>query len=580
MKFEGEEGEASLNAKDALLLWCKNKCQGYSNVAPLENLTTSFHDGIALCAIIHKHRPALIPNIATLNKENKKENILLAQDAAFKYFGLEKYITPDELFKLDENSMTVYISEFYYGIAEQRKVDLAARRLTKLIAFTIQNDNTKKQYNEEVLKLVAHMKEVGKLLGNRQIDNTMAGAKKRIEEFYQYKSKDKNEILQSQLTLEALYNNLSMILAQHKRPDYVPPAGCSLKDIEATVAELEVCEQERKIALHAELNRQIKLVRDDETHLEQFEKLSAWGKEKRAYCETKEDVNSVGIAIYQIATLDAFDVENKGVQETIGADLSAKSDEMAGEKYENIARVAERVQASKELFALLNKLSAAKKLVLEDDLAREEFREKVRLMNENHVNIHKRIMNWVAVKENYLNVKEQIDSVVLAQEHIAIIEGYDAEKKSMEEAFVKMLRETGKKIKASVYQTTYSSYQFENPEILDSREGEVDAAWEKLTQMSTHKHAVLADDLAREQFKDKLRLKNQQHAEAHEQILKWIKTKEDYLNVKEQVDSVALANVYFFFHTSFSFLLSFKFNLDFSHIFKKNKNLYISFGCI
>jgi len=468
----------------------------------------------------------------------------LAQEAAFKYFNLEKYITPEELWKLDENSMTVYVSEFYYGIAEQRKVDLAARRLNKLIAFTIQNDNTKKAYNEEATKVVAHMKSVGKILGNREIDNTMAGAKKKIEEFYVYKSKDKNEIIQSQLSLEALYNGLSMILSQHKRPDYVPPAGCSLKDIEATVAELEVCEQERKIALHAELNRQIKLVRDDEQHSEQFNKLTAWGQEKRAYLETKEQVNSVGIAMYQLATLDAFDDENKNVQETVGAELAQEAKELHSEKYENVARVDARVEEAGKLFAHLSQLSAAKKLVLQDDLAREEFREKVRLMNENHISIHKRLMAWIAVKEAYLNVKEQIDSVVAAQEHISLLEGYDAEKKSMEEAFIKMLRETGKKIKASVYKTEYSSYQFENPEILDQREGEIDSQWENLTKLSTHKRAVLDDDLAREQFKDKLRLKNQQHSDAEDQILKWVKAKEEYLNTKEHIDSVALANVF------------------------------------
>ena len=223
MKFEGEEGESTLNAKDALLLWCKNKTADYKN-CNVENLTTSFHDGIALCALIHKHRPKMIPNMNDLNPNNKRENILLAMDAAEQYFGLEKFITPEELVKLDENSMTVYISEYYYGIAEQRKVDLAARRIAKVVDFTKANDAAKLAYNDEATKLVEHMKKVGIMLGDRTIDNTMAGAKKRIEDFYVYKSKDKNEIIQSQLTLEAVYNNLSMVLSQHKRPDYIPPA--------------------------------------------------------------------------------------------------------------------------------------------------------------------------------------------------------------------------------------------------------------------------------------------------------------------------------------------------------------------
>ncbi len=38
------------------------------------------------------------------------------------YTDLEKYLTPEEITKLDENSMVVYVSEYYYGIAEQRKL--------------------------------------------------------------------------------------------------------------------------------------------------------------------------------------------------------------------------------------------------------------------------------------------------------------------------------------------------------------------------------------------------------------------------------------------------------------------------
>jgi len=52
---------------------------------------------------------------------------------------------------------------------------------------------------------------------------------RRIAEFYEYKTKDKGVILAEQLKLEALFNNLAMRLAHHKRPEYVPPPGCSLK---------------------------------------------------------------------------------------------------------------------------------------------------------------------------------------------------------------------------------------------------------------------------------------------------------------------------------------------------------------
>src|SRR5579885_3408943 len=109
-------------------------------------------------------------------------------DAAEKYLRLEKYLEPSDIPKLDENGMVIYVSEYYYGIAEQRKLDIAARRIGKLIKFTQENDARKKEYSEKAMELVKHIKQVEVILEDRTIDNTMAGAKvnKNINKLYKY----------------------------------------------------------------------------------------------------------------------------------------------------------------------------------------------------------------------------------------------------------------------------------------------------------------------------------------------------------------------------------------------------------
>lgn len=517
LKFGDEEDGEQLNAKDALLMWVQNKTTGYG--IKVENFKSHFHDGLALCALIHKHRPKMV-DYNGLDKSAKVKNLQIAMDAAEKYFGLEQYLTAEDIPKLDENSMVVYVSEYFYGIAEQRKLDLAAKRIGKVIKLTKENDAAKKEYNQRAQELKELMTKVEKILEDRSIDNTMAGAKRRLNEFYDYKKKDKNVILGTQLDLVALYNNLAMILAHNKRPVYNPPAGLSLKDIEKCVTHLEECEAERKVALHKELNRQIKLLDMDNQHKSRYAVLKVWLDEKKAYLSKKEIVESVSAAHFQLRTLDAYEKESTAVQEGSFAQIKKLFAELESEKYERTSEVKARVDEVEQYFTTLNGLAKAKRPVLDDDLARELFKAAVRLLNKEHIDDHKKIMTWVGEKENYLNQKEVVESVDDARTQLSLLEGYEKEKVSTNNTSVAGLKTLGVEIKAKKYETQYSSWVFENPAEIDDREASVAKKWESLSNLSAAKKAVLDADLARELEKERLRL---EFAHLASEFTRWTK---------------------------------------------------------
>jgi hypothetical protein len=73
----------------------------------------------------------------------------------------------------------------------------------------------------------------------------------------------------------------------------------------------------------------------------------------------------------------------------------------------------------------------------------------------------------------------------------SLLEVYEKEKVSLAETSVSSLKKLGAEIIAQKYHTKYSSYVFENPPEIHSRESSVDSKWQVLSKLSAQKKAVL-----------------------------------------------------------------------------------------
>jgi spectrin beta len=86
LKFDDDDGESAGNAKEALLRWCQFHTKGFVNVN-VTNLTKSWTDGLALCALVEKFAPSSV-DFASLQPANATVNLQTALSAAEKLFKI------------------------------------------------------------------------------------------------------------------------------------------------------------------------------------------------------------------------------------------------------------------------------------------------------------------------------------------------------------------------------------------------------------------------------------------------------------------------------------------------------------
>ncbi|XP_077537730.1 spectrin beta chain isoform X4 [Haemaphysalis longicornis] len=257
--IEQVDNQETKSAKDALLLWCQMKTAGYPNVN-VRNFTTSWRDGLAFNALIHKHRPDLI-QYEKLSRSNAIYNLNNAFTTAEQKLGLTRLLDAEDVFvdNPDEKSIITYVVTYYHYFSKMKAETVQGKRIGKVVGSAMENDRMIAEYEGLTSDLLRWIEETIVALSDRHFANSLVGVQQQLLAFNTYRTAEKPAKFEEKGNLEVLLFALqSRLRANNQRP-YTPREGRLLADTNRAWERLEKAEHERELALREELIRQEKL---------------------------------------------------------------------------------------------------------------------------------------------------------------------------------------------------------------------------------------------------------------------------------------------------------------------------------
>uniref|UniRef100_A0A4W4G973 Actinin alpha 3b n=1 Tax=Electrophorus electricus TaxID=8005 RepID=A0A4W4G973_ELEEL len=237
------------SAKEGLLLWCQRKTAPYRNVN-VQNFHISWKDGLALCALIHRHRPDLIDY-------SKLRKVL-----CLSFFTCPVLCPVSPSFsdivntpKPDEKAIMTYVSCFYHAFAGAEQAETAANRICKVLAVNQENERLMEEYEKLASELLEWIRRTIPWLENRVAEQTMRAMQQKLEDFRDYRRVHKPPRVQEKCQLEINFNTLQTKLRLSNRPAFMPSEGKMVSDIANAWKGLEQVEKGYEEWLLTEIRR-------------------------------------------------------------------------------------------------------------------------------------------------------------------------------------------------------------------------------------------------------------------------------------------------------------------------------------
>ncbi|XP_053156091.1 alpha-actinin-2 isoform X1 [Hemicordylus capensis] len=505
------------SAKEGLLLWCQRKTAPYRNVN-IQNFHLSWKDGLALCALIHRHRPDLI-DYSKLSKDDPLGNINLAMDIAEKHLDIPKMLDAEDIVntpKPDERAIMTYVSCFYHAFAGAEQAETAANRICKVLAVNQENEKLMEEYERLASELLEWIRRTTPWLENRTPERTMSAMQKKLEDFRDYRRKHKPPKVQEKCQLEINFNTLQTKLRISNRPAFMPSEGKMVSDIASAWQRLEQAEKGYEEWLLNEIRRLERLEHLAEKFRQKVSSHETWAYGKEQILQQK-DYESASLT--EIRALlrkhEAFESDLAAHQDRV-EQIAAIAQELNELDYHDAASVNDRCQKMCDQWDRLGTLTQKRREALE------RTEKLLETIDQLHLEFAKRAApfnNWLEgamedLQDMFIvHSIEEIQSLITAHEQFkATLPEADGER----QAILSIHNEVEKVIQS--YNLRISSTNPYSTVTLD----EIRTKWDKVKQLVPVRDQSLQEELARQHANERLR---RQYAAQANVIGPWIQSK-------------------------------------------------------
>ncbi|XP_061889345.1 spectrin beta chain, non-erythrocytic 1-like isoform X2 [Entelurus aequoreus] len=475
ISVETEDNKERKSAKDALLLWCQMKTSGYSDVN-IHNFTTSWRDGMAFSALIHKHRPDLM-DFDRLKKSNVHYNLQNAFNMAEQHLGLTKLLDPEDISvdHPDEKSVITYVVTFYHYFSKMKALKVEGKRIGKVLDHAMETETMIEKYECLASDLLEWIQQTIIILNNRKLANSLLGVQQQLQAFNTYRTVEKPPKFTEKGNLEVLLFTIQSKMRANNQKVFTPREGKVILDINKAWESLEKAEHERELALRTELIRQEKLEQLARRLDRKAAMRETWLSENQRL--VSQDNFGLDLQAVEAATKkhEAIETDIAAYEERVQA-VVAVAKELEAERYHDIKRIVAREDNVMRLWEYLLELLKARRQRLEMNLGLQRVFQEM---------LH--IMDWM----------DQMKMLLLSQDYGKHLLGVEdlLQKHALVEAHIGVQADRVKAVSTNAhkYSTSDNGYKPCDPQVIQDRVSHLDFCYQELTQLAVNRRNRLEE---------------------------------------------------------------------------------------